>query len=208
MTIHAVGFDYSGVVARIPGRPWKEVTAEIFGVTVEQLQSTYFRINHLLNEKVLEPAAFYRRLAEELGRPERYEAFMDYHGSQPAHVIDGEVLQLVDELRAAGYKTGLLSNNTAEGAAEIRRSELPAHFDAVVVSAEIGFSKPDPRAFQILAQRLGVDVTELVYTDDTARSLERAGEAGYHPILFTGAAALRQALVGLGLRLRVEPRTR
>lgn len=202
MSIRAIGFDYSGVVARIPGPPWKVVVAAIFGVPVDTLQTTYFKFNHLLNEKIMEPADFWKKFSLELGKPEKYDEFMAYQNNQPAHEIDQQMIKLVDELRSSGYKVGLLSNNTIEGAAEIRQSELTKHFDQIVVSAEVGCSKPDPEAFKILAQRLGVSLEELIYIDDTEKSLVNASEIGFYPILFTDCQILRASLITAGVNIK------
>ena len=76
-------------------------------------------------------------------------------------VMSGEVknsalLNYITELRAT-YKIGMLSN-IGSGSLHKRftQEELDAHFDAVVASGDVGYAKPDKRAYEIVAERLGV----------------------------------------------------
>jgi HAD superfamily hydrolase (TIGR01509 family) len=68
-----------------------------------------------------------------------------------------------------------------------------------VVSAEIGYSKPDPAAFEIFFKRLNVDAKEAVFIDDSASAISRVSEIGLTPILFTDYASLMQSFKALGI---------
>jgi beta-phosphoglucomutase-like phosphatase (HAD superfamily) len=59
--------------------------------------------------------------------------------------------------------------------------------------------KPEPEAFLELARRLNVNITELAYIDDAEKSLSRASEIGYEPILYTGFAELLEQLKTLNV---------
>jgi HAD superfamily hydrolase (TIGR01549 family) len=64
---------------------------------------------------------------------------------------------------------GILSNCSVPGLVErtLDRSALdPGAFDAVVASVDCGWRKPDPRAFQEVADELGVGVDALVHVGD------------------------------------------
>lgn len=79
---------------------------------------------------------------------------------------DVALLDYIVELRKE-YKTGLLSNVGSGGI--LRRfkvEELDKYFDAFVASAEVGFAKPEPEIYEIMADRLGVRLDECVFTDD------------------------------------------
>jgi len=69
-----------------------------------------------------------------------------------------------------GGPVGLLSNCAVPELVDrtLRRSTLdPARFDAIVASVDCGWRKPDPRAFETIADRLGVEASELVVIGDT-----------------------------------------
>jgi putative hydrolase of the HAD superfamily len=67
-------------------------------------------------------------------------------------------------LRKAGLRTGLLSNSWGVG--DYPRHLFPGMFDAVVISAEVGMRKPEPRIFRHAAGLLGLEPGECVFIDD------------------------------------------
>lgn len=111
-------------------------------------------------------------------------------------IVDEQLLHLADQLRAAGYRVGLLSNLGADWAPELSQQGLHQHFEAVLLSGSIGYAKPDPRAFEVLATRLGVALSELIFIDDSSASLEGTPALGMTPLLYHNytelIASLRQ----------------
>ncbi|WP_312169481.1 HAD-IA family hydrolase [Microbacterium sp.] len=129
------------------------------------------------------------RVGVELGNAEAAEAW----GSQPFHV-DEEVLGLVDELRASGIRTAILTNGTDTIPDEIASINLGSHFEAVFNSAEIGRTKPDVRAFRHVLDAMQLAPQEVFFTDDSASKLAGAEMIGMPVHHFEGAAGLRAAL--------------
>jgi putative hydrolase of the HAD superfamily len=80
---------------------------------------------------------------------------------------------VVRAVRAAGLRTGLLSNAGGCG-----RPEWPELFDTIVLSGITGVAKPDPEAFRLVAERLGVPVERCVFVDDLRRNVLGAAAAG------------------------------
>ncbi len=76
-------------------------------------------------------------------------------------------------------------------------------FDGIVVSGRERLVKPDPRIYRLLLERHGIAPEAAVYIDDNIRNAQAATALGLHGIHFTGAAALRRELEGLGLLPRV-----
>jgi HAD superfamily hydrolase (TIGR01509 family) len=72
---------------------------------------------------------------------------------------------VVRRARAAGLRTGLLSNAGGCG-----RPEWPGLFDVVQLSGISGVAKPDPRAFRLVAERLGVPPARCVFVDELRRN--------------------------------------
>jgi REG-2-like HAD superfamily hydrolase len=74
--------------------------------------------------------------------------------------------ETLDELRRRGYRLGVISN--ADGRAEeaLDAVGLRPHFELVVDSGLVGIDKPDPRIFQLAAERMGVQPHEAVYVGD------------------------------------------
>jgi len=76
------------------------------------------------------------------------------------------------------YKIGMLSNAAANWLNDLLGAEQVALFDAVVLSYEIGAVKPDPVMYKTVADRLGVQVDECLFVDDSERYCAAAGDLG------------------------------
>lgn len=99
--------------------------------------------------------------------------------------------------RAAGLRTGLLSNAGGCG-----RPEWPDLFDTVVLSGIAGVAKPDPEAFLLVAERLGIAPERCVFVDDLRRNVLGAAAVGMTGVHHTSTAAtLLELEVLLGLEL-------
>jgi putative hydrolase of the HAD superfamily len=201
MSFKAIGFDYGGVIAGIPGPEFNKRVTKLLGVEPQTFHDVYFEFNHLMNNNVLSWQDFWKKVTEELGVSEKYDDLIKFIEELPRHELNKQVINLVDKLKAADYKVGLLSNNDMAAANRFRETGLAGHFDAVVVSAEIGYSKPHPKAFEIFIKHLGVMSRELIYIDDTERSLANVKEIGYRPILFTDYETLLHDLKSLGIKV-------
>jgi epoxide hydrolase-like predicted phosphatase len=103
--------------------------------------------------------------------------------------------------RAAGIRTGLVSNSM--GAGRYDRSIFPELFDGVVISAEVGMHKPQPEIFLLGARRAGVPPADCVFVDDLRENCDGAEAVGMTAVLHRGAEgtlARLEELLGVGLR--------
>ena len=200
MTFKAIGFDYGGVIAGISSAEFYNRVINFLNVDPKIFKEVYYKFNKLVNTNILTPNDFWKKILEELNVINKHDELMKFIQGLPFE-IDEQVLGLVDQLKTNGYKVGLLSNNTLDAAKQFRDTGFTDHFDVTLVSAEIGFSKPDPKAFEIFAERLGVSLSELIFIDDTERSLSTAKQVGFKPILFTSYEALLIDLKVLGVRI-------
>ncbi|MFH1162069.1 MAG: HAD-IA family hydrolase [Candidatus Jorgensenbacteria bacterium] len=201
MNFKAIGFDYGGVIAGIPGPEFNKRVTDLLGVEPKTFQDVYFEFNHLMNNNILSWQDFWKKVTEELGVFDKYEDLIKFIEGLPRREINNQILDLADKLRVGGYKVGLLSNNDIAAAIRFRETGLTNHFDVVVVSAEIGYSKPHSKAFEIFIERLGVTAKDLIYIDDTEKSLTTAKEIGFYPILFTNYESLLHDLKSLGVKI-------
>jgi putative hydrolase of the HAD superfamily len=62
---------------------------------------------------------------------------------------------------------------------------LEKHFEVIVESAKIGFAKPEARAYEITADRLGIRLDECIFIDDREEYIEGAQHVGMQTILYT-----------------------
>ena len=59
---------------------------------------------------------------------------------------------------------------------------LTPYFDSVVISAEVGVKKPDPRIFDAALEQTGIKPEEAIYVGDTEDDTKAARAAGIVPI--------------------------
>jgi putative hydrolase of the HAD superfamily len=99
-----------------------------------------------------------------------------------------QLLEFIRRARAAGVKTGLLSNSL--GTEPYNASAvwgLGDYFDTMVVSGEVGLRKPDPEIFELAVKRLGVPAEATVFVDDMDHNLEPARAVGLIVVHHTDA---------------------
>jgi putative hydrolase of the HAD superfamily len=85
------------------------------------------------------------------------------------------------ELRARGVKLGLISVCSLDVAEVWAALELG--FDAEVYSCSEEVAKPDPRVYELAADRLGVRPESCLFVDDHDENLLGAERAGMRPVL-------------------------
>ncbi len=119
-------------------------------------------------------------IAERLGiTPEDWRSYQDN-----IRGFNEDLLVYIKELKKS-YKIGMLSNIGKRGLAKnMDYSVLEDHFDSIVESAKIGFAKPEARAYEVAAERLGVRLDECVFTDDRPTYIDGATAVGMKAILF------------------------
>jgi putative hydrolase of the HAD superfamily len=119
--------------------------------------------------------------------------------------VDQEMVDAVAAARRAGVRTGLISNSW--GTRRYDRKLLAALFDGIVISGEEGMRKPDPRMYELGAERIGVEPPACVFVDDLPFNLTPAAELGMATIHHVSAAATipeLQRLLGVSLEPAAE----
>jgi epoxide hydrolase-like predicted phosphatase len=115
--------------------------------------------------------------------PERYEGLVDrlFAGMEP----EDSMVEALRRARAAGLKTGLISNSWGRGRYD--RSSFEELFDGVVISGEVGLHKPQPQIFELGAERVGLPPSRCVFVDDLQENCEGAEAVGMVAVLHRGA---------------------
>jgi len=98
--------------------------------------------------------------------------------------LDPDALPVLHALRSS-KKLALVSNfdHPPHVHAVITKLGLRDFFDSVVVSAEVGVKKPNPRIFDFALKRTGLKPQEIVYVGDTEDDIIAARAAGIVPVL-------------------------
>jgi 2-haloacid dehalogenase len=141
-----------------------------------------------------------RRLAKL--HPDQAEMIMAW-AERGEEMVAGQfdaAVAVLDDLRAAGVRCYALSNMEPDRFA-IRRARFPfmEWFDDHVISGLEGVAKPDPRIFEILLKRYGLEPRATVFVDDMPANVEAARGLGIVALHYTSASRLRQELRARGL---------
>jgi putative hydrolase of the HAD superfamily len=111
---------------------------------------------------------------------------------------------LVDDARAAGLRTGLLTSKLVAFLSRevVERSEFLSSFDVLLDESETGLAKPDPRAYEQAAAAIGLDPAGIVFVDDDPANVagaDAAGMAGVHFDIADPAGSFARVRRRLGL---------
>ena len=83
------------------------------------------------------------------------------------NVVFPESSVLLEELHKRGYITGVITNGPAYlQNHKMENSGLMPYIDMLLVSGDIGIHKPDPRIYEIAAEKIGLAPEECVYVGD------------------------------------------
>jgi putative hydrolase of the HAD superfamily len=82
-------------------------------------------------------------------------------------------------------KVGLISNAWSGLRAFITREKFEDVFNEMIISAEVGLVKPDPRIYHLALEKLGMLPGESIFLDDVLVNVEAARSAGMSAIQFS-----------------------
>jgi putative hydrolase of the HAD superfamily len=96
-----------------------------------------------------------------------------------------EMIDLMRELKGAGYRMAMLTNNVREWE-PLWRAMLPVDeiFETVVDSGFVGCRKPESRIYALTLERIGVPPEACLFVDDVLVNCEGAERAGIRAIHF------------------------
>jgi putative hydrolase of the HAD superfamily len=91
----------------------------------------------------------------------------------------------VRQLRAAGYRTGMITNNVSEfGDGWRRMVPVDELFEVIIDSSQVGVRKPDPRIYRLGLEALEVSEPDrAVFLDDHPGNLVGAAKVGMRTVL-------------------------
>lgn len=101
--------------------------------------------------------------------------------------IPVERLNRLKQLREQGHGVYLLSNTNpimwnSYIAQEFEKlgGTVNDYFDGIITSFEVKVCKPDPRIFQLAAEKFNINPAETTFYDDSAANCRAASELGFH----------------------------
>jgi HAD superfamily hydrolase (TIGR01509 family) len=131
-----------------------------------------------------------RKIRAEMADPEYAEKIAQLlWDAQPTHNLWRKpiagMFELVAGLRAAQIPVAIISNSEGHLAELVEELGYSALFKAVIDSGRVGVDKPDRRIFEIAAQALGVELSQIVHVGDAWEAdVLGARAAGAHAVWY------------------------
>jgi putative hydrolase of the HAD superfamily len=190
-------FDLFGVIARTQSEAAKRRIEELAGVPGPEFWEAYWagRPAYDAGQRAIDYWAVVGERLNVRFAPEAIASLIEADLASWTEA-DDQMVELVADLAGQGRSLGLLSNIIADlvPVFERRHSHWLRHFTARTYSCRIGVAKPDPRAYRICAEQLGVGPHDVLFFDDTEGNVVAAREAGMAAEVFTSPDQVRRRL--------------
>ena len=197
-----VFLDYGGTLARVPEmyeQPWAAwsyvLEAHRCVVPADHVRRALSDTNRELISCIYDYVgridAYWRiyddRVLDRLGiheqRSEVERSIEEVFGDPSTIRLYPEVPQVLRDLRAQGYRLGVVSNHTDGLLRVLGFHGLADRFDTITYSQEAGAEKPDPKIFRLALLRAGCSAEEAVHVGDSVQAdVEGARRVGIAPV--------------------------
>ena len=194
MSIRAVFFDLGGVIVRTEFQAPRQRLAERLGMEYDDLVKIVFDSDSGYKATMGEISSdeHWASVIQRLKRPaSELSAIRDEFFA--GDIVDRTLLDYLRSLRGK-YKTGLISNAWGDLRDYIVKEKFDDAFDKMIISAEVGAAKPEPKIFQIALEQLGVTPKEAVFVDDFLINIEGCEKVGIKGIHFKDPVSALQQL--------------
>jgi putative hydrolase of the HAD superfamily len=216
--IEAVIWDFGGVFTSSPFEAFARYEAErgIPVGTIRKINST----NHETNA--------WAKFEQSLVDMDGFDRLFLAEAAVLGHTIPGrdvlpllsgdfrpDVIEALKRVKAAGLRTGCITNNMPHNAAggpkeggtaagrSLYAREIMEQFDVVIESAKIGIRKPNPKIYAMMCEQLGVAPAACVFLDDLGGNLKPARAMGMTTIkVESGPQAIAELEAATGLTLK------
>ncbi len=185
MPIRAVIFDVGGVLIRVQDRSARRKWETRLGLPEGELSHIVFGSDVSARAMIgqASDADVWKHLAETLNLDDDQlrDLQTDFWSCEE---LDLSLARFARALRLR-YKTAILSNAMPGARQAIaHKFGLDGTVDQIVISAEEGLKKPDPRIYRITTERLEVAPEEAIFVDDVAENVAAAQAIGMRGVQF------------------------
>jgi epoxide hydrolase-like predicted phosphatase len=192
----AIVFDYGGVLARWPEPSDFSPVAEEIGLTWQMYREGFAKYRRAYDGGEISCREMYARILADNALAAADSALVRLVRADDeswTHPVP-ETLAWMKELKAAGFRIGILTNMAASYFRDWFSRFFAEHValaDALVVSGVEGITKPDPAIYRLMERRLGLTPQELVFMDDMPGNVAAARSLGWSAFRFTTCDAAR-----------------
>jgi putative hydrolase of the HAD superfamily len=183
--VEAIVLDFGGVIIRTEDHTGRRELEKKYGLPEGGIHNLVFKsaVSQSASIGETDTSKIWNFIADELSLSDaELNQFKDKFWA--GDYIDYELIEFIKSCRPS-YKTAILSNawnnlrSTLSEAYNIKEGETVDH---ILVSAELGVVKPDPKIYQILAKTIGCDFEDILFVDDFIENIEGANSLGIQTI--------------------------
>lgn len=193
-TIQALILDFGEVLVRPQSAASIQAMAELAKLDTEEFRRRYWHHRPAYDSGRLSGTAYWQQVIAG-GTASEGKVIEQLKTADAASWVDyrEDMWELAAEFRRRPGRTGFLSNGVPEVMQRVRSEKsLTDFFDAVVLSYEVGCTKPDPRIYEVCLSALGVPAESALFVDDRQENLDAAGRLGMQVLHFTGDSSVAE----------------
>ena len=198
-----VYFDLGNVIANFDRERAFRGMAELCGADVSRVRAVVMEgLQADLERGTIEWPAFHAEFSRRTGT--RSDPGALAAAAAEMFELNVGILPVVAALQRRRIPIGILSNTCDLHWRHLLGrgwGTLPGGFHPVILSYEIGVSKPEPAIFEWAAERAGTPPERIFFCDDLPEHVAAARAAGWDAELFTSAPRLADQLARRGMRL-------
>jgi putative hydrolase of the HAD superfamily len=178
--MRALIFDVGRVLVHWAPQVIENALSQLCPAPPEQIHAAQQAVRHELSVGSLGAEAYHHYLVEAVGMDPAWDRFFFAYCLGLCRNEQG--LAYAAELKRRGVAIGVISN-TNDVHARWLRKEIPefTSFDSVILSSDVGLTKPDVAIYARCLRELGVLPEHALFVDDLPENVagaERAGMAG------------------------------
>ena len=167
--------------------------ATILGMPVADFQKSYWQDRLAYDQAAVDPAAYWNTVAGRQLSAADIDKLQGIDSASWSHP-DPVMAAWAQRVRAAGFRTALLSNMPAPVRDYITKCPWLPEFDHTTFSCDLRSTKPSPEIYEHSLAGLGVGASDALLLDDRVENIRAAEALGIHSILFTTPEALPHEL--------------
>jgi putative hydrolase of the HAD superfamily len=199
--IKCVLFDIGGVLV-----DWHMswITSELskrFEINEDALIRAFSRHLPALDSGKMDEKMFWQRIASDVNSMPLHtstESLWDTYFRKNAK-LNHDIIDLAKNMRKNSYTLGIISNIEKITHAVVDDWNVLDGFEHKFMSYQIGFSKPDPRIYEHVIERLAFEPSQMIFIDDKEPNVHAAKGFGINAIHFTDFLELRKLLSKYGV---------
>jgi putative hydrolase of the HAD superfamily len=199
--IRAIVFDFGGVIGKANRDTVQKGVSDAFHISQEKVAPLLAELKQYFL-KGGDERFFWEQYAASLGKklPENWLTEFRFIIASAIQEIPGS-LDIVRHLHQLGYKVALISNVRKDKADVLKKLGYYDYFNPTLLSCDVGYTKPDPKIYDLLLKKLHLSPEECLLIDNKMDNVLAAQNMGFDSICFTSSEQLLMELKKRGLLL-------